>query len=155
MEGNGTMKSLRFFTADDGRPSISYTIKDRKMCLEPVEVVRNCICQKQGKKLCGVCVLRRRWTRGKLFPNVTYKQALGLIKSAACRLHLDNAQLWATHAFRRGFAAEALKEGGPQALFYSGGWKGVAALGYADAQARGALAAAEWVIDHSDSSDSE
>ena len=70
-------------------------------------------------------------------------------------MKLENAALWGTHAFRRGFAAEALYEGGPAALFFSGGWKGVAALGYADAQTRGAVAAAEWLVDHSDSSGSE
>ena len=60
-----------------------------------------------------------------------------------------------THAFRRGWADEALKERGVAALFHSGGWRGVAAFGYVEAQTRGALAAAEWLIDHSDSSGGE
>ena len=55
---------------------------------------------------------------------------------------------WGTHAFRRGWADEALRAGGPTALFYSGGWRGVAAFGYVAAQSRGAIAAAEWLVDH-------
>ena len=53
---------------------------------------------------------------------------------------------------RRGWADEALQQGGPTALFYSGGWRGVAAFGYTSAKSRGAVAAAEWCIDFSDSS---
>ena len=71
---------------------------------------------------------------------------------AAGALKLREPESWGTHAFRRGFAEEAIKAGGPTALFYSGGWRGVAAFGYASAQSRGAMAAAEWLIDHSDSS---
>ena len=49
----------------------------------------------------------------------------------------------------------ALSWGARGALFYSGGWRGIAAFGYVAAQSRGALAAAEWLVDHSDSSDCE
>ena len=110
---------------------------------EPVEVVRYCICELQGRKLYGVCMLKSRWCEGLIFDGVTYRTALALLKTAADNLKLDNALMWGTHAFCRGWAAEALREGGPKALMFSGGWKGVAALGYADAQTRGAIFAAE------------
>ena len=96
-------------------------------------------------------MLYERWTDDLLFPEITYPDSLALLKAAASICNFDNANIWGTHAFRRGWASEALQEGGPQALFYSGGWKGVAALGYADAQTRGAMSAAEWLVDHSDS----
>ena len=41
--------------------------------------------------------------------------------------------------------------GGPGALFYSGGWKGVAAFGYAAAKIRSAMLAAEFLVEHNDS----
>ena len=134
---------------------MAYVLKDRKMCLEPVEIVRRCICKIQGRKLCGVCVLKRRYRSGLIFPDLTYNSTLAFLKLAARVLDLHDAQYWGTHAFRRGWASDALKEGGPNALFYSGGWRGVAALGYAQAQTRGAISAAEWLVDHSDSSDSD
>ena len=89
------------------------------------------------------------------FAGVQYADALAVLKLAASALELPSAPAWGTHAFRRGFADEALQHGGPTALFFSGGWKGVAAFGYVSAQSRGALAAAEWLVDHSDSSDDE
>jgi hypothetical protein len=46
-----------------------------------------------------------------------------------------------------------LKHGGPTALFYSGGWRGIAAFSYASAKSRGALSAAEWLVEYSDSSE--
>ena len=129
-------------------------MKRRKMMNEPVEIVRHCICSLQGRQLCGVCTLERRWCSGRIFAAISYHSALALLKTAAKFLKFDNDHMWGTHVFRRGWAEEALKEGGPQALYFSGGWKGVAALGYAEAQTRGAIYAAEWVIDHSDSEDS-
>ena len=155
MQGNGIYRRLRLFESDDGRKAVSYILNDRKMHLEPVEIVRKCICKLQGKRLCGVCILQRRITEGFVFPKIKYTEALALLKASAKVLELPNANFWGTHAFRRGFADEALKEGGPGALFFSGGWKGIAALGYAEAQSRGALAAAEWLVEHSDSSASE
>ena len=76
-----------------------------------------------------------------------------MLKVAAELCGFERAMEWGTHAFRRGWADEALRAGGPAALFYSGGWRGVAAFGYVSAQTRGALAAAEWLVDHSESSD--
>ena len=81
-----------------------------------------------------------------------YAEALAVLKIGAAALGFRGPEAWGTHAFRRGFADEALRAGGPTALFFSGGWRGVAALGYASAQSRGAMAAAEWLIDHSESS---
>ncbi len=155
MEGQGALRSLEFSQAQDGRLCASYLLKDRKLQSEPVVVVRNCICQLQGRRLCGVCVLKRRFTPGKLFDTISYVDALAMFMAAAIDLKLPDAECWGTHAFRRGWAADALKEGGPKALFFSGGWKGVAAFGYAEAQTKGALAAAEWLVDHSSSDDNE
>jgi hypothetical protein len=91
----------------------------------------------------------------KIFPDLTYAQGLALLKAAASQLHYGDALNWGTHAFRRGWADEALRNGGPTALFYSGGWRGIAAFSYASAKSRGALAAAEWLVDFSESSGDE
>ena len=69
-----------------------------------------------------------------------------MLKAAASQLQYQNALDWGTHAFRRGWADEALRH-----LFYSGGWRGIAAFSYASAKSRGALAAAEWLVDYSES----
>ena len=88
-----------------------------------------------------------------MFPHVSYTEGLAYLKAAAMHLKLGRASEWGTHAFRRGWANEALKAGGATALFYSGGWRGVAAFSYVEAKARGALEAAEWLVKFSDSSD--
>ena len=44
---------------------------------------------------------------------------------------------------------------GATALFYSGGWRGVAAFSYVETKARGAVEAAEWLVEFSDSSDGD
>jgi hypothetical protein len=139
--------------SDDGRWQATIVLKHRKLQHQPVEVVRRCICALQGKRLCGVCILRKRCSGGRLFPYITYMEGLALLKAAATQLRYPHAMSWGTHAFRRGWADEALRAGGPTALFFSGGWRGVAAFSYASAQSRGALEAAEWLIDFSDSSD--
>jgi len=103
--------------------------------------------------LCGVCSLEvLAKSDAQPFAEVQYAEALAVLKMAAGALGFQHPESWGTHAFRRGFADEALQAGGPQALFFSGGWRGVAAFGYGSAQSRGAIAAAEWLIDHSDSS---
>ena len=98
-------------------------------------------------------MLKRRFCEGRLFPQLDYSGSLASLKVAAEHCGIDRAMEWGTHAFRRGWADEALKAGGPAALFFSGGWRGVAAFGYVSAQARGAITAAEWLVDHSDSSE--
>jgi hypothetical protein len=130
---------------------VSITLFDRKLQKHPVVVTRRCICELQGSRLCGVCVLHRRWVVGPLFPSLTYADGLALVKAAAAEIGLNQPLTWGTHAFRRGWADEALRAGGPAALFYSGGWKGVAAFGYVAAQSSSALAAAEWLVDFSES----
>ena len=95
----------------------------------------------------------QRWVDDRLFPEICYTSSLAFLKASAALAGLSEPSTWGTHAFRRGWADEALQAGGPAALFFSGGWKGVAAFGYAQAKTRGALAAAEWLIDHSESED--
>ena len=90
-----------------------------------------------------------------VFPHVSYAEGLAYVKAADMLLKLERASEWGTHAFRRGWANEALKAGGATALFYSGGWRGVAAFSYVEAKARGALEAAEWLVEFSDSSDGD
>ena len=101
------------------------------------------------RSVCGVCVLSRRWASGRIFPEITYTDGLAVLKAAAELTGLPSPLTWDTHCFRRGWADDVLREGGPGALFYSGGWKGVAAFGYANARTRGALQAAEFCVDHS------
>ena len=78
-----------------------------------------------------------------------------LLEIAAQQAQLPEALAWGTHAFRRDWADEALQHGGVGALFFSGGWRGVAAFGYAQACSRGAIASAEWLVEFSDSSDND
>jgi hypothetical protein len=152
MEGNGkhSMVELVRETNHKGKEA-SLTLFHRKLQSQPVVVTRRCICALQGRQLCGVCVLHRRWNAGRIFPEVCYTSSLGFLKAAVAIGGLANPNTWGTHAFRRGRADEALQAGGPGALFYSGGWRGVAAFGYAQAKTRGAIAAAEWLVDFSES----
>ena len=156
MEGAGMHSKIEVSpgTAECAR-QVSITLYRRKLQRHPVVVVRRCICQLQGKQLCGVCILQRRWTTGRLFPSLEYSSSLAMLKTAAALAGLGEPLTWGTHAFRRGWADESLKHGGPTALFYSGGWRGVSAFAYVQAQTRGALSAAEWLIDFSESDDDE
>ena len=135
---------------------VSITYMHRKCYSEPVTVRRRCICNLQGKALCGVCAVQSRMGNdcsGLVFPRVTYPESLALLKLAAHACGCPDAGSWGTHAFRRGWATECLQANGPSALFYSGGWRGLSAFAYASAKARGTVAAAEFLIDHSESSE--
>ena len=140
------------------------TFMERKCFTAPVVVSRSCICKSQGRLLCGQCALRsisvsEHILRGDsicsspVFSSVTYTSALASLKLGAAALGFPNPASWATHCFRRGFAEDALRAGGPGTRFWAGGWRGVATLGYTEARTRGKLGAAEWLIDHADSSD--
>ena len=118
-------------------------------------VVRKCVCAQQTPELCGVCILSKAVSPGAFFPGVSYGAALATLKIAAFALGFPKAESWGTHAFRRGWADEALMHGGVPALFLSGGWRGVAAFGYASAQANGAMQAAEWLVEFTESSGSD
>ena len=131
----------------------SVTLFRRKMLTAPGVVSRRCICRLQSRQLCGVCILQARAGGGRIFPAVTYVEGLAYLKAAAVRLGFERPTDWGTHAFRRGWADEVLREGGPTALFYSGGWKGVTAFAYASARSRSAMEAAEWAVEFSESSD--
>ena len=50
-----------------------------------------------------------------------FNYALAMSKRAAFSAGLSDALSWGTHAFRQGWADEALQHGGPNALFCSGG----------------------------------
>ena len=148
--------AVAFRFTGEGRKTCIIRFAHRKSYNEPCETTRRCICHQQGRLLCGACTLFSLGeTSAVPFSGIQYADALAVLKLAANALHLRSAPAWGTHAFRRGFANEALQQGGPTALFFSGGWKGVAAFGYASAQSRGALSAAEWLVEHSDSSDGE
>ena len=132
------------------------TFTRRKCYRTPVDVTRKCICADSRNILCGVCALREAAQSSAMpFAHIAYAEALAFLKAGANALALPQAQHWGTHAFRRGFANDALRAGGPSALFWSGGWRGVAAFGYATAQARGDFAAAQWLTEHSESSGDE
>ena len=154
LESAGSHSSVHL-SERDGLPVVSLTLYRRKMQRAPVSVVRRCICRLHCSSLCGVCILRARTEQDRTFPGLTYADGLAYLKAAAVFLKFERATEWGTHAFRRGWADEALREGGATALFYSGGWKGLAAFGYASAQTRGALEAAEWLVEFSDSSEGE
>ena len=140
---------------DGDLPKACIYLHKRKMHTETVVVTRRCICALQSRQLCGVCVLQRRAGRGRLFPGLSYRAALATLKAAALALGFERAAEWGTHAFRRGWADECLAAGGVPALFHSGGWRGVAAFGYASAASRDAMTAAEWPVEFSDSSASD
>ena len=144
---------------ESGRPDqIAITFMQRKCFSEPVIVSRRCICHLQGKSLCGVCAITSRCTQavpGVLFPGLHYSESLAVLKIAARAIGLQQPDAWGTHAFRRGWATECLQANGASALFYSGGWRGVTAFAYASAKARSTVEAAEFLIDHSDSSAGE
>ena len=92
--------------------------------------------------------------RHSLVSTCVVHEGLAYLKAVAMHLRLERASEWGTHAFRRGWANEALKAGGATALFHSGGWRG-AAFSHVEAKARGAVEAAEWLVEFSDSSDGD
>ena len=139
----------------EGVPEATIVFHKRKMQNKPVHVVRQCVCKAPAPDLCGVCVIRRRRGRGPLFPALQYDRALAALKTAALALGFPRGAEWGTHCFRRGWANDALRHGGVPALFYSGGWRGIAAFGYASAQAQGEVLAAKWAAEFSESSDDE
>ena len=107
----------------------------------------------QGRTLCGVCALFSLGESSPVpFADVQYSEALAVLKLAAKALQLRSAGAWGTHAFRRGWATECLQANGPTALFYSGGWRGLTAFAYTSAKARGSVAEAEFLVEHSESS---
>ena len=139
-----------------GKSEITITYMRRKCFKEPVEVTRQCICDVLGTVLCGVCALKKQGAPSEPpFAHITYAESLALLKLGATNVGLEEPAAWGTHAFRRGWASDALLRGGPTALFYSGGWRGLAAFGYASSRARSELEAANWLVDHSSSSDDE
>jgi len=154
LEDNGPHSRLEV-GVDEGLPKVRLHLHRRKMHTETVVVSRRCICALQSRQLCGVCVLLRRAGQGRLFPGLSYRAALASLKTAALALGYERAAEWGTHAFRRGWADECLAAGGVPALFHSGGWRGVAAFGYASAASKDAVTAAEWAIEFSDSSASD
>ena len=121
------------------------------MCSTPVVVTRPCICGDAANALCGVCILSSRPGGGRVFPTVDYNAALALLKRAAAAAGLPSPSHWGTHCFRRGAADDALRAGGPTALFWCGGWRGVAALGYAPARALREASAVNYLVEYSDS----
>ena len=98
---------------------------------------------------------RSRRGGAQVFPDLSYAEGLAYLKAGAAHLGFERASEWGTHAFRRSWANDAIKNGGATALFYSGGWRGVAAFSYVAAQTRGAMEAAEWLVEFSDSSQGE
>ena len=155
MQTAGNHSAVHVADEEGELPVVTLTLFCRKMHNSPVTVVRRCICKLQGRTLCGACVLKARVGDVHVFPHVSYTEGFAYLKAAAMHLRLERASEWGTHAFRRGWANEALKAGGATALFYSGGWRGVAAFSYVEAKARGALEAAEWLVEFSDSSDGD
>ena len=154
MESAGTHSAISIGTSKE-LPVLTLTLFHRKLQQVPVMVVRRCICKLQGRALCGVCILQSRYGGGQVFPGLSYVEGLAYLKAGATQLKFERAAEWGTHAFRRGWANESLKAGGPTALFYSVGWRGVAAFSYVAAQSRGAMEAAEWLVEFSDSSEGE
>ena len=149
----GSHSSVQIHPARQVRPlRAEITFFRRKMCHTPVVVTRPCICGDVANALCGVCILNARPGKGRVFPTVDYCTALALLKRAAAAANLPSPSHWGTHCFRRGAADDALRAGGPSALFWCGGWRGVAAFGYASARALGEASAANFLVEFSDSS---
>ncbi|CAK0801308.1 unnamed protein product [Prorocentrum cordatum] len=137
---------------------IEVTFMQRKCFAEPVVVSRRCICRLQGKSLRGFCAISCRCAGalpGVIVPGLQHSEPFAVLKTAAQAIGLQSPDAWGTHAFRRGWATECLRANGTSALFCSGGWRGVTAFAYASATARSTVEAAEFLIDHSDSSAGE
>ncbi len=124
-------------TSPQGRRRCEITLLRRKCCREPVVIPRNCVCDTQGRVLCGVCWLHELGTHRPVFANLSYAESLATLTLGAGAFGFSELAAWSTHAFRRGYATEALAAGGPSALFHAGGWRGVAAFSYPDELARG------------------
>ena len=100
--------------------------------------------------LCAVCVGLTICT---VSTDLAYAESLASLKLGAEACSFSSPSEWGTHSFRRGYASESLAAGGPSALFWAGGWRGVTDFAYADALAKGEAVASEFCINHHDSSD--
>ena len=109
-----------------GKPQVGIRFAQRKGCMNPdpvgahaprnarrgrwagpprVQVWRVCVCGLQGKRLCAVCILHKRYREmAPVFPDVRYEDALAYVKITASKLGLPRALEWGTHCFRRGRA---------------------------------------------------
>lgn len=77
----------------------------RKGCGNPDPVVRECVCRRQGRRMCGVCALARRAVPAeRVFPGLTYADGLAWVKVTATQVNAERPLEWGTHAFRRGRA---------------------------------------------------
>ncbi len=141
-----------FVTLSSGSACITCIRKGNTM---PEHIYRECICSSQCATLCGVCVLHRlrraRAGQGQVFPVVKYSHALRVLRAGAAALQWPDAHAWGTHCWRRGWGREAFAAGGLSALVLSGGWRGVAALGYLEARQRSKIAACDFALEFSDS----
>lgn len=97
LEGRGMHSTLQFETSS--LPVVATVVlKQRKMHSAPVSVVRRCICKLQGRSLCGVCILQRRWCATRIFPTIVYADALALLKVAAEECDFDRESGALTHS---------------------------------------------------------
>ena len=141
----------KYFTCSNTEVTIHTRRKNSGRLVVPI--YRSCICKKQATELCGACCLRKKRKRNNKSGNVfgvSYRSALFWLKEAAAALKWDDPDSWASHCFRRGWGQESYQHGGLGALFFSGGWKGLAAFGYLSAKQRSSMEAAEFAINWSD-----
>ena len=119
----------------DDRASI--VLRTRKADPQGATVSRNCVCEKQGKLICGVCCLLvqrvyhielGRGPREPLF-QLDHRDTLQKIRRACAS---DGGHAWFTwHYLRRGMATDLLRSGTDLAnMVTAGGWKSSAFLGY-------------------------
>ena len=65
----------------EGKKGACITLALRKCRREPEQLWRKCVCDLQGRRLCGVCVLHRRASRAgsRVFPDLAYADALASV----------------------------------------------------------------------------
>ena len=112
LAGNSTHSSTVVTPASATEPAqVEITLHQRKIATGPVNDHRRCICSQQGRALCGVCVVAKRWRPGRIFQDISYGDGLAVLKGAAQLASLPRPLSWGTHCFRRGWADDVLQAG--------------------------------------------
>ena len=134
--------------------AVTLTLFSRKNSRRPAIIRRSCVCTSEGKLLCAVCALIG-WCRDlgagdQLFDSTKYQFSHSLQFFAAVA-GLPNAEMYGSHALRRGMAQDIMKAGGSLATqMRAGQWSSGAYRAYLQNHVLEEDAIAQLLIDHSD-----
>lgn len=121
----------------------SVTLKDvrRKNEKSGVSMSRDCLCTKNGSQNRGVCPVHwaqrlAQMAQSDRFVNLSLSKFNQMLRACLRDLNVPRAQMFSSHAFRRGCAQSLVKGGSPLAqVLRAGGWRSNAFWVYLDEDA--------------------